>query len=222
MQRTAEPELMNDREQAAAYAAADFSESNTLFVQSFRTGFPDLEPANILDLGCGPGDIPLRLAHAYPGARITAIDGAPAMLELARQKARQAGAGERVRFELAYLGHHSLARWGPTQAVVSNSLLHHLADPLDLWRGINEAGGPGCAVLVMDLRRPASREVAEALVERYASQEPEVLRTDFFNSLLAAYEPEEVEQQLAAAGLRGLAVSCPSDRHLLVAGCLSP
>jgi hypothetical protein len=51
---------------------------------------------------------------------------------------------------------------------------------------------PGAPVLVMDLMRPASPAAAEALVEQYAAGEPEVLRRDFYNSLLAAFEPGEV------------------------------
>ena len=41
MERVLEPELMDDPVQAAAYAAADFESSNTLFVELFRERFPD-------------------------------------------------------------------------------------------------------------------------------------------------------------------------------------
>ena len=46
--------------------------------------------------------------------------------------------------------------------------------------------------------------------------EPPVLKRDFYNSLLAAFEIEEVRAQLAAAGMSGLSVRTVSDRHLLV------
>ena len=48
--------------------------------------------------------------------------------------------------------------------------------------------------------------------------DPEVLRQDFRNSLIAAYRPDEVRAQLAAAGLAHLAVEQVTDRHLLVTG----
>ncbi|HKL77338.1 MAG TPA: SAM-dependent methyltransferase, partial [Gammaproteobacteria bacterium] len=53
-----------------------------------------------------------------------------------------------------------------------------------------------------------------------AGDEPEQLRTDFYQSLMAAFTPAEVEWQLAAAGLEGLNVRSVSDRHLLVSGRL--
>ena len=52
---------------------------------------------------------------------------------------------------------------------------------------------------------------------RYSRDEPEVLRRDFYNSLLAAYRPEEVREQLDRAGLKRLRVEAVSDRHWLVA-----
>jgi hypothetical protein len=81
-------------------------------------------------------------------------------------------------------------------------------------------GRPGAAVLVMDLFRPPSLQLAEDIVATYASGEPEVLRRDFHNSLLAAFEPGEVRAQLAASGLGELEVRTVSDRHLLVVGHL--
>ena len=70
----------------------------------------------------------------------------------------------------------------------------------------------------MDLRRPQSRDEARALVERYAGDEPKVLREDFYHSLLAAFRPEEVHEQLARNGLDALTLEVTSDRHFVVWG----
>jgi hypothetical protein len=66
------------------------------------------------------------------------------------------------------------------------------------------------------------RSAADAwrIVEQYSSREPEVLKRDFFNSLCAAFTPDEVRGQLAAAGLEVLRVQTVSDRHLTVSGRL--
>jgi malonyl-CoA O-methyltransferase len=44
------------------------------------------EPSSILDLGCGTGYLTGLLAKRFPRAQITAVDFAPAMLELARKR----------------------------------------------------------------------------------------------------------------------------------------
>lgn len=220
MERVLEPELMDDPAQAAAYAAADFEASNSLFVELFADRFPDFAGAGaILDLGCGPGDIALRLAAAYPQVEVHGLDGAGSMLDLAREAAGRAGdAGGRVRFVQGLVPGAALPRQR-YEAIVSNSLLHHLHQPEVLWDSIRRYGEPGAPVLIMDLARPADLTAAGEIVETYAADDPEVLRTDFYNSLLAAFEPDEVRGQLGEAGL-DFEVATVSDRHLAAWGRL--
>ena len=52
----------------------------------------------------------------------------------------------------------------------------------------------------------------------YCGDEPEILQRDFYHSLLAAYRPDEVSDQLMEANLADLEVRIASDRHLLVTG----
>lgn len=220
MERIPEPELMDAPEQALAYAQADFEEPNEQFLRLLAERFPRHAPHRVLDLGCGPADIPLRLARRRPAVEIWAVDGAQAMLELARRAVAESGLAARVHCLRWRLGSEPPPR--ELQAVafdtcISNSLLHHLADPRVLWATV--AGlRRGTAVAVMDLLRPADRKAARSIVETYAGGEPEVLRRDFFHSLCAAYRPEEVRDQLRAADLGHLQVDVVSDRHLLVSG----
>jgi SAM-dependent methyltransferase len=216
MERVPEPELMDEAEQARAYAAADFSEPHQAFVDHFRARFPDHEPRTALDLGCGPCDVTLRFARAYPGCQLTAIDGAAAMLAEARAALRGAGLVARVRLLQRRLP--DVAGLEPGfDAIISNSLLHHLHDPEVLWRSIRRLAAPGAAVQVMDLLRPGSSRQLEQLVAFYAQDAPEILRRDFANSLRAAFRVDEIGAQLAAARLP-LAVEVVSDRHVLVSG----
>jgi len=53
MQRIPEPELMDESEQALAYANADFSEPNQRFVEAFAAEFPGFTRGAVLDLGWG-------------------------------------------------------------------------------------------------------------------------------------------------------------------------
>jgi SAM-dependent methyltransferase len=218
MQRVLEPELMDDPEQARAYAEADFGEPNRNFLDLMGSRFPRWPGGGaVLDLGCGPGDITLRIAETYPMSEVHGLDGSAAMLEFAERARSRSTAGERVRFICGRVPGARLPR-GRYDAVVSNSLLHHLHEPGVLWRSIRALAEPGAPILVMDLMRARSPGHAAELVDEYAGGEPGVLRTDFYNSLLAAFEVEEVRCQLAAAGLEGLQVEPVSDRHLAVWG----
>lgn len=218
MKRVPEPELMEDPAQALAYARADFAEVNQGFVDRFRAMFPDLIRGSVLDLGCGPADIPIRLAHALSGLDIVALDGSEPMLALARKAVATAGLARRVRLVRAYVPQLPFPP-RTFDAIVSNSLLHQLRAPDGFWQEVRRLGRLGSAVLVMDLFRPDSPERAREIVEAAAGNEDPILKQDFYNSLLAAFTPEEVRAQLAA-NLPHLDCRIVSERHWLVSGRL--
>lgn len=221
MQRIPEPEeLMDEAEQAQAYADADFSAANKLFVELLEQLPSGMLHGRLLDLGCGPADIPLLLAARHPELSIDAVDGAQAMLKLAKQRlVENTEAGRRVRLLCEYLPSPRLAHQH-YQLVVSNSLLHHLVDPGVLWDTVKNCAQPGAQILIMDLARPTSELALDALVETYAIDAPDVLRRDFRNSLMAAYTVGEIHDQLHTADLDYLDVSMVSDRHLAISGTL--
>ena len=223
MKRASEEELMDLPFHAQAYANADFSEPNSNFVVLFSEKFPAFNGHHIIDLGCGPADITSRLAGQYPQARVVGLDGADAMLEIARKTIlRHTSLANRVDIRKWHIGREENPLGSESfHAVVSNSLLHHMRDPLDLWRAIRALAAPGAAVLVMDLIRPQSRIEAEQIVEKYAGKEPEVLRDDFLNSLRAAYRPTEIMEQLVSVNMDPLHVEVVTDRHFIVFGSIS-
>ncbi len=220
MERVLEPELMDDPEQARAYAQADFAEENQGFVNRFVDTYPrwieGRVEGHVIDLGCGPADIPIRLARALPKCRVTAVDGSRSMIHLADRVVREAGLADRI--ALRWERFQELTLPEPADAGISNSLVHHLRNPLQFWYALKNLVKPGSPVLVMDLLRPESAEAAQAIVETYAASEPAILRRDFYNSLLAAFTEDEVAAQLAELNLSRLMVDVPDDRHWVVYG----
>ena len=208
---------MDDVEQAKAYADADFSEAHDSFVTHFRQRFPEFIGGHVLDLGCGTADVILRFGAAYPGARIKGIDGAQAMLDIGRRDVDRRGYSAQVTLVRCLLPDHRLAT-GSFDAVISNSLLHHLADPGVLWETLWHCAKKGAPLFIMDLMRPSNKQRARELVQQYAGDASPLLQKDFYNSLLAAYVVDEVRAQLDRAGLGYLTAEAVSDRHLIVWG----
>jgi ubiquinone/menaquinone biosynthesis C-methylase UbiE len=218
MERVPEPELMEEDEQARAYAEADFDEAHSRFIALFQEHFPDITEGTVLDLGCGPGDITFRFARAHPRASVHGVDGSDAMLHYGRVAlAEDPKLARRVQFITGFLPGAALPQ-DSYDAVISNSLLHHLHDPSVMWDSVRKFAAKGAPVYVMDLMRPDSDQDVDRLVETYAGGEPEVLRRDFHASLKAAFTIPEVTEQLRKAGLAHLNVRPVSDRHLLVTG----
>jgi SAM-dependent methyltransferase len=218
MERILESELMDDPDQARAYAQGDFEAPHNEIISHFVRVFADVDVVGkVLDLGCGPADIAVRFARRYPHCHIDGVDGARSMLMLGRDRIKQAGLAGRIRLSHQVLPTDSLppARYA---TVISNSLMHHLHDSMVLWSTIKHAAAPTARVFIADLMRPVSSRAARALVEQYAAGEPPILQRDFYNSLCAAFTPDEVTAQLAAAGLNSFHVEAIDDRHLAAWG----
>ncbi len=216
MQRTPEPELMTDEEQAIAYANADFEEPHNHFIELLKEAIGDVIPGSGLavDLGCGAADISIRFARAFPDYQIDGLDGSAAMLAEGVKAINKAGLSERITLIKTNLQDATLEDKNYS-IIFCNAMLHHLHDPSVLWNLIKTATN-NPAIFIMDLMRPETDEEVDEFVEEYAKDEPEVLKRDFGNSLKAAFTPEEVFFQLSTAGLDNLSVSVVSDRHLVI------
>jgi len=217
MERTPEPELMDDPEQAGAYAAADWSESHGKIPGYFRQRFPNFSSGRVLDLGCGTADVTVRFVKAFPQVTALGVDGSDAMLEFGRQRVSDEGLESRIALENHFLPDASLEKQ-QFDAIVCNSLLHHFADPVALWRTAAKCVKPGAPVQIVDLLRPPDHDTAVRLVSENASDAPPVLQRDFIASLHAAYSVEEVRRQLADAGLPGFHVDQVDEIHLVAWG----
>ena len=223
MKRVPEPELMVGTEQAEVYAGPHLDSAYWLFLQCVRKFFPDLAPEDaILDLGCGPAAIPLRLARLFPNCEIHGVDGAPQMLEHGRQAVQREGLEHQVQLIHGILPQRLLLPRSRYEMIISNSFLHHLVDPMVLWNALHAYGRPNAAILIVDLVRPASEEQARVVVDNYMPDAPLQLREDMMLSLCAGFTLDEVTSQLEEGGLtENLCVKMVSPCQFAVYGKLS-
>lgn len=231
--RVLEPEVMDSPQEAADYDAMDHREVNARFVEDLlavMAGWPlpdegrspglptdsverDLDrPWDVLDLGTGTAQIPIVLCQRWEACRVLAVDAAVAMLDLARYNLEIANLTHRV--QLAHADAKQLPfRDGMFDVVMSNSILHHIPQPLAVLREAVRIARPGGWLFFRDLVRPASREALERLVETYAAQASPHQRQMFANSLHAALTLEEIQALVQQLGFDPHAVRQTSDRH---------
>lgn len=85
------------------------------------------EVGSVLDVGTGPGRVPILIARALPGWRVDGIDLSGPMVDRARRNAAEAGLADRVTFtagDVAALPYPDAS----FDLVVSSISLHHWAD----------------------------------------------------------------------------------------------
>ena len=210
MKRILEPEVMDTREEAEAYDAMDHAAVNAAFVE--RVVELGASEGQFLDLGTGPAQIPIFLAQSCPKIRITGIDLSVNMILLAEQHVAEARLADRITLECVDAKNLPY----PDQSfdgVISNSIIHHLPDPMAAFREINRVSRPGSLILIRDLMRPNTPEAAQALVDRYAADDTPYQKKLFYDSFLAALTIPEIEAMLAQTRLTDAIVVQSSDRH---------
>ncbi|MBD2580099.1 class I SAM-dependent methyltransferase [Oscillatoria sp. FACHB-1406] len=210
MQRILEAEVMDTPQEAAEYDSMDFGAVNMDFARCAIA--LSTAPAEVLDAGTGTARIPILICQERSQWQITGIDLARSMLKLAWKNVLAAGLGGRITLEIGD------AKRLPYEdasfdIVLSNSLVHHLPDPLPFFQEIKRVLKPGGAVLLRDLLRPANVEdiaqIVDSIGDTYNIQQKQLFR----DSLHAAFTLEEIEQLLTKAGLDDLKIYQSSDRH---------
>lgn len=213
MERVPEVECMGTAEEAREYEAMDHTEANASFVTALIDHGCDR--GEILDLGTGPGDIPLLLVDRAKNAHVTGIDLSEEMLKIARLKVAHSGQSLRIRLMqadakgLPFADRHF-------DGVFSNTILHHVADPVAYLREARRVLRDGGALVIRDLARPADLDAVESLVATYASTASDYAQGLFRDSLRAAYTLDEVREFLDQSGNSDANVEMTSDRHFTI------
>ena len=166
----------------------------------------------VLDIGTGTAQIPIELCRQFSAARVTAIDLATSMLYLGRGNVEVAGLTGRIRLDRVDAKQMPYDD-GHFAVVISNSIVHHIPQPVEVLReGLRVLADDGL-LFVRDLLCPADDATVDHLVATYAPEANPHQRQLFNQSLRAALSLAEVEELAAAVGLPRHSVRQTSDRH---------
>ena len=214
LERIPEPEVMDDRDGVEAYSVA----ASQAYLERIDRTFAEhalslgVAEGHALDIGTGPGLIPIMLAARVPRLRLTGVDLSEPMLQKAREVAEEAGVADRLDFRVGDAKSLPLSERS-FDLVLCNSLLHHLPDPLALLNEISRVSKPGGAILLRDLRRPSRLEFplhALWFGRHYSG----LMRQLYRDSLRASYTPGELENLLRRSKLAGARVFRTGRTHI--------
>ena len=205
--RVLEPEVMDTPQEALDYDTMDHSAVNRVFVDDLLAVRPT--PGDVLDLGTGTALIPVELCQREPTCRVMAVDAAVSMLELARYNVGSTDRIQLAKVDAKQLGYED----GMFDTVMSNSIIHHIPEPLAVLAEAVRVTKPGGMLFFRDLLRPEDMATLQQLVDIYAARANEHQRKMFGESLHAALTLEEIRDLVASLGFEREGVRATSDRH---------
>lgn len=210
MDRILEPEVMDTWLEATAYDAMDFVAVNTAFAEDAIALDPDA--VKVLDAGTGTARIPILMCQRRPQYLITGVDLAQSMLIVGQRNVEDAELKQRIRLERVdtkTMAYPDLE----FDMLISNSLVHHLPDPLSFFQEVKRLVRPGGAILIRDLIRPDSDEIVNDLVDKIGAGYDTHQQQLFRDSLKAALTLAEVQDAIDRVGLGGVKLTQSSELH---------
>jgi ubiquinone/menaquinone biosynthesis C-methylase UbiE len=171
-----------------------------------------------VDIGTGPGTIPLHLARLHPGSRILGLDISLEMLEKAAIHREKMGMAMPL---TAADGECLPFRDNSMDAVISLFSLHHMDHPGLFFREANRIIKPEGALLIIDFRRdmptglfPLLNTFWKAVFFFSAGKH------GFHDSVRSAWRPEELENILSENEISHFTVKSNAMELFVVSGQL--
>jgi ubiquinone/menaquinone biosynthesis C-methylase UbiE len=111
---------------------------------------------HLLDLGTGPGYLPIEIAKRAPLVNLVGLDLSLPLIRMARENARRAGTAGRLRFEV---GNAARLRFADNSfdRVVSTGMLHMLTNPVTVLKEARRVLKQGADALIYDPARVSSQ-----------------------------------------------------------------
>ncbi len=229
MERIAEPELMDKKEQVVSYDEADFSEGEDNLIKQINYYLTKnniaLDEKNlIVDLGCGPGNISEKLSIRWPKAEVVGIDGSNEMIIKAisnKKSSKNKCKLKNLKYICADIKDFELKEITSKNEItllVSNSLIHHITHLDDFFKSIIRISNNQTINFHKDLKRPSNEKKAIKLKEKLSKKYNKILINDYYASLRASYTYKELKDFTLVNNLPYLDVFEDGDQYLIIYG----
>jgi ubiquinone/menaquinone biosynthesis C-methylase UbiE len=189
--------------------ASSYEKATQLAIDSYYSQVAEeivsyFKEGTILDLGTGPGHLPVEILKRSPAIRIVGVDLSHKLIQMAIDNAMKAGVSDRVSFEV---GNASKLRYNNEVfgMVISTGMLHSLKNPVNVLIEMHRVLKTGGEAWIYDPARIIQ------YIDRKKWKASLNLKERFFlwffgllglHKPIAVYRREEVLPMIEAAGFK--------------------
>lgn len=189
-ERVLEPEVMETLEEVYAYDRLSLKYLSILhngFIETIINASP--ENGKFLEIGCGTGRISVGIAKCTENIKLVGIDLSDSMLVVAKDNASRERVNHRVQFKSADAKNLPFED-SSFDAVFCHNMLHHIEDPLPVFKEMVRVMKADGAFLVRDLIRRSGLS-AKLHVGFFGFQYNKLMKKEYYDSLLASFSKQE-------------------------------
>jgi len=159
---------------------------NRIFVKWFKQIAKEIKDrqitGTILDIGTGPGRLPIEIAKQVADVRLIGIDISEDMVRIAKKNAKEEGLTGRIEFRLGS-AYNTGFEDSSIDLVISTGLLHHLKEPAKAFNEIYRILKPGAEAWMFDGRKDATKAEIERTIRNLGMEQDLPLPLGFIKSV---------------------------------------
>ncbi len=141
-------------ERIPAVLAPSYEKASRMVIDGYYSKVADeivshIRQGVILDLGTGPGYLPVEIVKRAPDINLTGVDLSRKLIHMARANAQKAGLSSQLSFEV---GNSARLRFDDAvfDMVISTGMLHSLKNPVNVLTEINRVLKDGAEAWIYD------------------------------------------------------------------------
>jgi len=148
---------------------------------------------NLIDLGCGSGNLIIQIAKAFPNLDLIGIDISKEIISLAEKRAKEHSLDRKITFKLGNVENMPFPD-NSMDFIISTFSLHHWLDPMNAFKEIYRVLKKSGTCLIFDFRRNSRKFFYGLLTFATKIVVPKPLKNikEPLGSLKAAYTAKEI------------------------------
>lgn len=151
----------------------------------------------VLDVGCGPGQIPLKIVENNPSLNVIGLDLSNRMVDIANEIAKNSPYPNNLSYMVGDASKMSFDD-DSLDGVISHFFVEHLPNEekvIDVFNEIQRVVKPNGMIYVEDIVRPPSEELLQIYLDRATYDSNDVMK-NYEDSLRAAFSHGEWSEML--------------------------
>jgi len=156
-----------------------------------------IDQGSILDLGTGPGYLPVEIAKIAPQVTIDGIDLTKKMIAIARLNAKNAGVSERIRFTVGNADKTAFPD-NSFDMVISTGSFHSWRNPVAVMNECHRVLKPGMEAWIYDPAQIVTGDMREMLQKKLKGLDRLALKWALFTSkVVKDFTMEETREMVS-------------------------
>jgi len=162
----------------------------------------------LVDVGCGAGNLIIRIAKKIPELTLNAVDIAPEILEYAKKRAIENSVEDKIDFKIGSVEELPFPE-NSIDFIVSTLSLHHWDDPKKAFKEILRVLKQDGTFLIFDFRRDSRKIYHGFLAFITKIIAPKALKNvkEPLGSIQSSYELNEIRHILTEVGVKDVGIN---------------